>query len=303
MPPAIQCLDSSRYFPKVKANDHINLTIEPHQIFGLLGPNGCGKTTLLHQLQGLDAPTSGTVKVLGLDPRRDRQELMARIGTQLQEARVIPRLKVIEVLTTFGSFYPQSQDPMMVLESVGLAAKAGAFVDKLSGGQRQRVFIALALIHNPELLFFDELTSALDPQSRLKIWDILRDLKAAGRTVILTTHSMEEAQTLCDRIAIMDAGHIIAEGTPDELIDEFAQGSTLKFSVSGTVQPAPLEKIPGVTSVDIQGQDITVIGKGDFTPHVMQVLTDQHVSPAHMSLNPATLEDVFLHLTGRSLQA
>ena len=110
MPPAIQCLDSSRYFPKVKANDHINLTIEPHQIFGLLGPNGCGKTTLLHQLQGLDAPTSGTVKVLGLDPRRDRQELMARIGTQLQEARVIPRLKVIEVLTTFGSFYPQSQD-------------------------------------------------------------------------------------------------------------------------------------------------------------------------------------------------
>ena len=119
MPPAIQCLDSSRYFPKVKANDHINLTIEPHQIFGLLGPNGCGKTTLLHQLQGLDAPTSGTVKVLGLDPRRDRQELMARIGTQLQEARVIPRLKVIEVLTTFGSFYPQSQDPMAVLDSVG----------------------------------------------------------------------------------------------------------------------------------------------------------------------------------------
>ena len=158
---------------------------------------------------------------------------------------------------------------------------------------------------NPNQALIAEIALTPTPEHSATALDIgaARSRRRAGRTVILTTHSMEEAQTLCDRIAIMDAGHIIAEGTPDELIDEFAQGSTLKFSVSGTVQSAPLEKISGVTSVDIQGQDVTIIGKGDFTPHVMQVLTDQHVSPAHMSLNPATLEDVFLHLTGHSLQA
>lgn len=303
MPPAIQCLDESRIFGQVKANDHINLTIEPHQIFGLLGPNGCGKTTLLNQLQGLDTPTSGAVKVLGLNPRRDRKELMARIGTQLQEAQLIPRLKVIEALNTFASFYPEAQDPMVMLDSVGLRKKADARVEKLSGGQRQRVFIALALIHNPELLFFDELTSALDPQSRLKIWDILRELKAAGRTIILTTHSMEEAQALCDRVAIMNAGRIIAEGTPAELIATHTQGSTLTFTATNEIPIEQLKAIQDVTQVHVNGTETTITGTGDFAAETMQLLARQSIVTSHMSLKPATLEDVFLNLTGQELQS
>lgn len=303
MPPAIQCLDESRIFGQVKANDHINLTIEPHQIFGLLGPNGCGKTTLLNQLQGLDTPTSGAVKVRGLNPRRDRKELMARIGTQLQEAQLIPRLKVIEALNTFASFYPEAQDPMVMLDSVGLRKKADARVEKLSGGQRQRVFIALALIHNPELLFFDELTSALDPQSRLKIWDILRELKAAGRTIILTTHSMEEAQALCDRVAIMNAGRIIAEGTPAELIATHTQGSTLTFTATNEIPIEQLKAIQDVTQVHVNGTETTITGTGDFAAETMQLLARQSIVTSHMSLKPATLEDVFLNLTGQELQS
>lgn len=299
---AIVCRDVHRHFEDVHAIDGVDLTVEAHQIFGLLGPNGSGKTTLLNQLQGIDRPTSGEVSVLGLDPVRDRDEVTRRMGTQLQEATIIPRLTVREALRTFASFYPHTRDTDELLAELGLTAKAGARIEKLSGGQRQRVFIALALLHDPELLFFDELTSAIDPQARLAIWDILRDLKAQGRTVVLTTHSMEEAQALCDRIAIIDAGRIIAEGTPAELIAEYAGGSTLRLRVQGPVDQETLLVENGVTGVEQDGDDLVVTGTGQFAAKVMNSLAAQGVGVTDMSVQEATLEDVFLALTGRRMR-
>lgn len=299
---AIRCRDVHRSFKDVHALDGVDLTVEAHQIFGLLGPNGSGKTTLLNQLQGLDKPTAGEVTVLGLNPIRDRDQLTERMGSQLQEATLIPRLTVSEALRTFASFYPHTRDVGEVIAELGLTAKASSRVEKLSGGQRQRVFIALALLHDPELLFFDELTSAVDPQARLAIWDILRGLGRQGRTIVLTTHSMEEAQELCDRVAIIDAGRIIAEGTPDELIAEYAGGSQLRLKVDGPVDDKTLLGVDGVAVVERDGAEIVITGVGQFAPRVLTAVSAQGVTVTDMRVQEATLEDVFLNLTGRRMR-
>jgi len=299
---AIMCRDVHRHFNQVRALDGVNLTVEAHQVFGLLGPNGSGKTTLLNQLQGIDRPTSGEVSVLGLNPIRDRDALTPRLGTQLQEATVIPRLTVREALVTFASFYAHTRPVDALLSELGLAGKAGARIERLSGGQRQRVFIALALLHDPELLFFDELTSAVDPQARLAIWDTLGGLKEQGRTIVLTTHSMEEAQALCDRLGIIDAGRIIAEGTPAELIAEHAQGSTLRLTVLGRVDAASLLAQEGVRAVEQDGDRLVIRGTGQFSARVVTVLAAQGVGVEDMAMQEATLEDVFLALTGRRMR-
>ena len=295
---AFCCTNVSKQFKNVRANDNINLEVEAKQIFGILGPNGSGKTTLLNQLQGLDAPTSGTVSVLGLDPQTDREKLMSRIGTQLQESALIPRLTVKETLQTYSSFYTNSKNLEEVLNSVGLAEKLNERVDKLSGGQRQRVFIALALIHDPELLFFDELTSALDPKTRLTIWEILKQLKTDGRSIVLTTHSMEEAQTLCDRIAILNHGRIIALDTPENLIAQHAGATTLTAMVADATGVDTLLDLPNVNSVLFDGTQLTVTGTGDFAPAVLAQLTE----PKHVELKTASLEDAFLNLTGSIME-
>lgn len=227
----------TRQFPGVRALDAVDLSVEEGEIFGLLGPNGSGKTTLFNCLQGLDRPTSGTVSVLGLDPQSDLEALTLRLGVQLQSASAIPRLTVREVLRLFASFYPDSLDIDDLLRELRLESKAGSRLERLSGGQRQRVYIALAMVNDPELLFFDELTSAVDPQARLAIWDILRGLRAKGHTIMLTSHSMEEAQALCDRIAIIDAGRIIALGTPVELIAR--HGGERLLSLAADPSPDP----------------------------------------------------------------
>ncbi|MDO5504450.1 MAG: ABC transporter ATP-binding protein, partial [Actinomycetia bacterium] len=259
-------------------------------------------TTLLNQLQGLDRPTSGEVKVLGLDPVRDRRRLTPRVGSQLQEATTIPRLTVRECMDLFASFYPRTRDPEALLAELGIASKARSRVEQLSGGQRQRLFIGLALLHDPELLFFDELTSALDPQARLAIWDTLRSLKQQGRTIVLTTHSMEEAQALCDRIAIIDAGRIVTEGTPAELVAAHTTGSVLRLRTDRTVTDETLISAQGVTGVDREGVEILVNGHGNFVVEVLQVLAADGVGVTSLRLQEATLEDVFLTLTGRRLQ-
>lgn len=300
--PAIICNDVRRNFGDVHAVDGVDLTIDAHQIFGLLGPNGSGKTTLLNQLQGIDRPTSGEVSVLGLDPVRDWNLLAPRMGTQLQEATLIPRLTVREALRTFASFYPYARDVDEVLGELGLTEKADSRVEKLSGGQRQRVFIALALLHDPELLFFDELTSAVDPRARHAIWDILRDLARQGRTIVLTTHSMEEAQALCDRIAIIDAGRIIAEGTPSDLIAEHAGGSRLLLRTDGVPDEDALLDVDGVSSVGHDRDHLVVTGTGRFAARVMADLSAQGAVITDMSMQDATLEDVFLALTGRTMR-
>lgn len=299
---AIDCRDVHRHYRQVHALDGVTLTVDEHQIFGLLGPNGSGKTTLLNQLQGLDRPTLGEVRVLGLDPVADRRRLAPRFGTQLQESTIIPRLTVREALRTFAGFYPRTGDIDELLAELGLAGKARSRVERLSGGQRQRVFIALAMLHDPELLFFDELTSAVDPQARLAIWDILRGLRDEGRTIILTTHSMAEAQALCDRIAIIDAGRIIAEGATAELIERHAGGSSLRLRLGGDLPGGLLEAVDGVTSVDRDGEDVVVRGSGGFAPGVMTRLAAAGVVVQEMRTDEPTLEDVFLALTGRRMR-
>lgn len=300
---AIECRDVHRHFKDVRAVDGVSLTVEAHQIFGLLGPNGSGMTTLLNVLQGLDRPTSGTVSVLGLDPIAQHDVLVERMGTQLQESTIIPRLTVREALRTFASFYPRARDVDELLAELGLAAKAGARVERLSGGQRQRVFIALAMLHDPELLFFDELTSAVDPQARLAIWDVLRGLRDDGRTIVLTTHSMEEAQALCDRIAIIDAGQIIAEGTTRELIERHAGGASLRLRIVGeALADVDLRLADGVTSVERVGEWVVVRGTDGFAPRVMALLAAEDVVVQEMKTVEPTLQDVFLALTGRRMR-
>lgn len=299
---AVTCRDVHRHFKDVHALDGVDLAVEPHQIFGLLGPNGSGKTTLLNQLQGLDRPTSGQVEVLGLDPIRDRDQLTVRVGSQLQESTIIPRLTVREALHTFASFHEHTRDIEALLTELGLGGKADTRVEKLSGGQRQRVHIALALLHDPELLFLDELTSAVDPQARLAIWEVLRDLKGQGRTIILTTHSMEEAAALCDRIAIIDHGRIIAEGTVAQLIERHADGTVLRLRTSGPVRRDVLADIDGVTDITDDGDELVVTGSGQFTPRVLAALTTDGIDVVSMTVSEPSLEDVFLTLTGRRMR-
>ncbi|MGN0065657.1 MAG: ATP-binding cassette domain-containing protein [Nocardioides sp.] len=299
---AVECRDLRRHFGEVRAVDGIDLTVDPHEIFGLIGPNGSGKTTVLNCLQGLDRPTSGEVEVLGLHPLRDRREVNARIGVQLQSAALIPRLTVVEALRLFAALYPRSLPIEDLLHDFGLAGKAKRRIDRLSGGERQRVFVALAMLHDPELLFFDELTSAVDPQARLAIWDILRGLREQGRTIMLTTHSMEEAEALCDRVAILDEGRIIATGTPDELVDAYGGDRRLEMEVSGPVDTAPLEALAGVHRVQRDGGLLVVEGAGNFTPAVVVHLAGAGVEVTELSLERPTLEAVFINLTGRGMR-
>ena len=224
------------------------------------------------------------------------------MGSQLQESTIIPRLTVTEALVTFASFYEHTRDIDALLAELGLETKARSRIDKLSGDQRQRVFIALALLHDPELLFFDELTSAVDPQARLAIWDVLRSLREQGRTIILTTHSMEEAAALCDRIAIIDAGRIIAEGTPDELIQRHTEGTTLRVETTTPVDPEVLRGLDQVSSVALEGTVLVITGTGQFSPGVLARLAAAGVEVTGMGLTEATLEDVFLGLTGRAMR-
>lgn len=292
----------TRQFPGVRALDAVDLSVEEGEIFGLLGPNGSGKTTLFNCLQGLDRPTSGTVSVLGLDPEVDREALALRMGVQLQSASAIPRLTVREVLRLFASFYPDSLDIDDLLRELGLESKAGSRLERLSGGQRQRVYIALAMVNDPELLFFDELTSAVDPQARLAIWDILRGLRAKGHTIMLTSHSMEEAQALCDRIAIIDAGRIIALGTPVELIARHGGERLLSLAADPSPDPGLLEGIDGVSSVRLAEGHVQIAGSGNFAPAVLSRLANLGTSVTEMTLHEPDLEDVFVALTGREMR-
>lgn len=299
---AIVCHGVRREFGDTIALDDVTLRIDAHQIFGLLGPNGCGKTTLLNQIQGLDRPTSGTVEVLGLDPVADHAELVHRLGSQHQESTSLPRLTVRETVSLFASFYPTARDADELIDALSLTEKAHSRVESLSGGQRQRVFIALALLHDPELLLFDELTSALDPNIRHTIWDILRSLRAEGRIILLTTHSMEEAQTLCDRVAIMDRGRILAEGTPDDLIAEFTSGPVLQIPTRVSLTREDLLACAGVTDVTEDAGTYTVTGDGDFVSPVAAALLRAGDSLLGMHQLAPTLEDVFIALTGREIQ-
>ncbi|MFQ5489841.1 MAG: ABC transporter ATP-binding protein [Phycisphaerae bacterium] len=287
----------------------LDLHIELGECFGLLGPNGAGKTTTIEILEGLLKPTSGRVEVLGMDWKHHGKKLRQRIGISLQETRLTGKLTAVETVRLFRSFYDKGRDPEEVLEMVSLAEKTDAWVQKLSGGQKQRLAVACALVGDPELLFLDEPTTGLDPQSRRELWDIVRDQRSRGRTTLITTHYMDEAERLCDRIAVVDHGKIIALGTPPQLIAQLGGEHVVEFTLengqpaAGNVAPDQFADLPSVRDCRTEADAIALtVGEPHICiPALMQRLGDRGFELASLTTRHASLEDVFVNLTGRHL--
>jgi ABC-2 type transport system ATP-binding protein len=307
---AIQCRDLRKRYPSRKAPvDAVNgldLEVQEGECFGLLGPNGAGKTTTIEILEGLLPPTSGEVVILGRRWGEDDQALRERLGISLQETRLGEKLTVLETLEVFRSFYGRGQAPESVMERVELTEKAHAYVGKLSGGQRQRLGVACALVGDPDLLFLDEPTTGLDPQSRRQLWDILRGFRAQGRTIMLTTHYMDEAERLCDRVAVVDHGKVIALGTPAELVAQIGGDHLIEFALndSMTVDEGTLRALPAVVSVRRQEDSyaLAVTAPHVAIPALLEHLRQTGRDLARLTTRHASLEDVFVTLTGRHLR-
>jgi ABC-2 type transport system ATP-binding protein len=276
----------------------ISFGVRKDEIFGLLGPNGAGKTTTVECLQGLRTPDSGHLRVLGLDPQSDAVKLKRRIGSQLQQSALPDRIKVWEALDLFSSLVPGGADWGVLLEQWGLRDKRDAHFGSLSGGERQRLFVALALVNRPEVVFLDEMTAGLDPAARRVAWDLIRAIREGGTTVVLVTHFMDEAENLCDRLAIMDRGHIVAMDSPQGLITSHTSNIRVIFS-SDSPDLSWLEMVPCVTQVTQRGPRVEVEGKGPILFHVAAALSEHGLEPGDLRLEQPTLEDVFLALVGR----
>lgn len=309
----IQCTDLRKtYDGKVEAVRGLSLQIEAGQCFGLLGPNGAGKTTTIEILEGLLAPTSGEVRIFGHTWNENPRQLREWIGISLQETRLSEKLNVRETIELFASFYSAPRPTAEVLADLELTEKADSWVGKLSGGQKQRLAVATALVGNPRILFLDEPTTGLDPQSRRQLWDIVRSFQKKGGTVLLTTHYMDEAERLCDRLAIVDHGQIIAEGTPAELIDRLGGHHVVEFAVSGNSNgdgsnpksEDPWRALPSVESVrSEEGMVCLNVREPHLTiPALLAAINHQGGKLEHLSTRQASLEDVFVNLTGRHLR-
>jgi ABC-2 type transport system ATP-binding protein len=304
MPLALVCRGLVKRYPDVTAVDGLDLAVEAGECFGLLGPNGAGKTTTVEILEGLTAPSAGEVEVLGERWVGAGLALRARIGVQLQETRFPEKLKVGEVIALFRSFYPRGLEPDEALARVSLGEKSNAQVRTLSGGQKQRLSLACALVGDPEVLFLDEPTTGLDPASRREIWEIVEQLKARGRTVLLTTHYMEEAARLCDRVAIVDRGRRLAQGTPAELVASLGAEHVVEIEADGELDERALAALPGVEAVRRAGAvfRLTVRDVARAVPPLLAHLAERGRAASRLATHHATLEDVFLSLAGRSLE-
>jgi len=299
----IEVRDLVKQYTDVTAVDGVSFEIRKGEIFGMVGPNGAGKTTTIECIEGLRSPDAGNVQVLGLDPQQDGYQLREHIGVQLQESALPDRIKVWEAMDMFASFYSRSVDWRPLLEQLGLAKKHNASFAKLSGGQKQRLFIALALVNDPDLVFLDELTTGLDPQARRAMWDLVRSIRERGKTVFLTTHYMEEAERLCDRIAIIDQGQIVALDTPENLVRSLGAESRVVFGVDGRFDEGALQVIPGVTRVERIGERVVVYGQGNgLVGGVINALETGGISFRDLRTEQPSLEDVFLALTGREMR-
>ena len=294
----------TKRYGETQAVAGIDFDVAGGEIFGLLGPNGAGKTTTVEILEGLRTADEGEVRVLGVDVLRAADDLRPRIGVSLQTAAMYPKLTVTEVIDLFRSFYPSARPTADLIDALELGERRHAQTRILSGGQRQRLAVALALVNDPELVFLDEPTTGLDPAARRSLWDLVRGLKADGRSVLLTTHYMEEAEVLCDRLAIMDHGRILEMGTVDELIAARFHERAVRFDRLDGVERSELERMPAVTSVKVDG-DETLVYTSDVgaTIGALLALADTRgLEPKNLGIRRATLEDVFLDLTGRALR-
>jgi ABC-2 type transport system ATP-binding protein len=302
--PIIRVADLRKHYGEVKAVDGVSFEVARGEVFGMLGPNGAGKTTTIEVLEGLRPPDSGTVEVLGLDVRANPQAIKERIGVQLQSVSLYPRLTVRELLDLFGTFFSRRVPTQQLIDAVDLGDRADAWSLNLSGGQQQRLSIALALVNDPELVFLDEPTTGLDPQARRSLWDLIRGLQGRGKTVMLTTHYMEEATELCDRVAIMDHGHILEMGPVSELIGRRFKERAVFFDSSPSLPIDQLARLGGVTrATNEDGQ--TLLYSRDVSATIGALLATADglgVEPRNLGIRQATLEDVFLDLTGRALR-
>jgi ABC-2 type transport system ATP-binding protein len=302
--PVIRVTGLHKRYGETRAVDGVSFEVPAGTVFGLLGPNGAGKSTTVEILEGLRTPDSGEVRVLGVDAVHHPDDLKPRIGVSLQTAALYPKLTVVEVLDLFRSFYPRGRATGELVSLMDLDEKRTTRTQDLSGGQRQRLSVALALVNDPELVFLDEPTTGMDPAARRALWDVVLGLRAQGRTVLLTTHYMEEAEILCDRLAIMDHGHILEEGTVNELISRRFKERAVRFDRIDGLADERLAAMAGVSSVKHENGEVLLYTR-DVPATIGAVLDASEalgVEPANLGVRRATLEDVFLDLTGRALR-
>jgi ABC-2 type transport system ATP-binding protein len=304
MPSVIQVSHLRKTYGATVAVDDVSFTVEQGEIFGLIGPNGAGKTTTMECVEGVRAADRGTISVLGLDPTRDAYKLQHRIGVQLQQAQLQKRIKVWEAVDLWATIYrkPPAQCAGL-LDQLGLGEKRNAWFMTLSGGQKQRLFIALALINDPEVVFLDELTTGLDPQARHAIWDLVRGIRERGKTVFLTTHLMEEAERLCDRVAIIEHGRIVDIDTPRNLVSRHCPERSVVLATDDPSAADVFRALPQVEAVTSAGAEITIRGRGDdLVTEVIRCLSENRIRVTDFRTLLPSLEDVFLKLTGRSIR-
>ncbi|MEE6280335.1 ABC transporter ATP-binding protein [Georgenia sp. MJ170] len=301
MEPIIEARNLRKTYGQKVAVDGVDLTIERGEIFGILGPNGAGKTTTVECLAGLRQADGGTVRLLGVDPQRDPAAVRERLGVQLQESKLPPKLRVREALRLYASFYANPADPEELIELLGLQEKRDTAFGDLSGGQQQRLSIALALVGNPEVAILDELTTGLDPQARRDTWSLIERVRDTGVTIVLVTHFMDEAERLCDRLAIIDGGRVVAQGTPAELIGATEEQHAIRMRLpDGTPETvlADLEALPDVTSVTADRGEYEVTGGPKVLSAVVLALAQRDVVPDEIRPLSRSLEDVFVRVTG-----
>jgi ABC-2 type transport system ATP-binding protein len=296
MEPAIVVTELSKRYGETVAVDGVSFEVAAGEIFGIIGPNGSGKTTTVECVQGLRSADTGSIRVFGADPDRDRARLRSEVGSQLQESELPDRLRVWEALELFASISPASADWRELLADWGLADKRDAAFADLSGGQRQRLLVALALVNRPRLVCLDEMTTGLDPAARRVAWDLIEEIRTRGTTVVLVTHFMDEAERLCDRIAVFDQGKVIEEGSPQELVTRHAGDATVRFS-SSEADLSWLSGVPGIDRVDRTGPHVTVSGTGPLLAYTAAALVEHGIAPLDLRSDAKSLEDAFLALT------
>ena len=297
--PIIKVANLHKAYGQLVAVEDVSFAVSEREIFGILGPNGAGKTTTVECLSGLRVPDGGTISVLGVDPRQDRATIREFVGVQLQEGSLRPKLTVWELVDLFASFYERRADAGELLELLDLTAKRDDYYKGLSGGQKQRLSIALALIGNPKIAILDELTTGLDPQARRETWGLIEGIRDRGVTIVLVTHFMDEAERLCDRVALIDSGRVIALDTPLGLAESAGGGNHMRFVPSGPFEDRLLTQLPEVNRVEHQGDRIVVSGTGDLLNAVIRALASASVEAKDVQLESATLEDAFVRLTRR----